>query len=189
MSPCHYVLHDAAGNCAVIEYVDGKRSIHDNPLGVFTNAPTFDWHITNLRNYANLSVTNVPPVELVGVRLSGFGQGNGLFGLPGDFTPPSRFVRAVAFSQSSVATKTAVDAILQAFHILNQFDIPKGIDWGRGGAGTIKIQTANASPAPRKFSPNSIRCQAFIANRSIVARPIAVLPITLVSCQRKCSCQ
>lgn len=119
MSPCHYVLHDAAGNCAVIEYVDGKRSIHDNPLGVFTNAPTFDWHITNLRNYANLSVTNVPPVELVGVRLSGFGQGNGLFGLPGDFTPPSRFVRAVAFSQSSVATKTAVDATLQAFHILN----------------------------------------------------------------------
>ncbi len=124
--PCHYVLHDAAGNCAVIEYVDGKLTVHDNPLGVFTNAPTFDWHITNLRNYANLSVTNVPPVELVGVRLSGFGQGNGLLGLPGDFTPPSRFVRAVAFSQSSVPVKTAAEATLQVFHILNQFDIPKG---------------------------------------------------------------
>jgi choloylglycine hydrolase len=124
--PCHFVLHDAKGNSAVIEYVDGKLTVHDNPLGVITNSPTFDWHITNLRNYANLSVTNVPPVELVGVRLSGFGQGNGLLGLPGDFTPPSRFVRAVAFSRSSVASKTAADATLHAFHILNQFDIPKG---------------------------------------------------------------
>jgi choloylglycine hydrolase len=124
--PCHYVLHDAKGNSAVIEYVDGKLMIHDNPLGVITNSPTFDWHITNLRNYANLSVTNVPPVELVGVRLSGFGQGNGLLGLPGDFTPPSRFVRAVAFSRSSIPSQTAADATLHAFHILNQFDIPKG---------------------------------------------------------------
>ena len=124
--PCHYIVHDAAGQCTVLEYVGGKLVVSDNPLGVFSNAPTFDWHLTNLRNYANLTVTNVPPVELMGIRLSGFGQGNGLLGLPGDFTPPSRFVRAVAFSQSAVPAKTARDGVLEAFHILNQFDIPKG---------------------------------------------------------------
>ena len=65
--------------------------IHENPLGVITNSPTFDWHVTNLRNYVNLTVTNVPPVDLAGIKLAGLGQGSGMLGLPGDFTPPSRF--------------------------------------------------------------------------------------------------
>jgi choloylglycine hydrolase len=82
--------------------------------------------MTNLRNYVNLSATNVPPLGLGGVTLAQFGQGSGLRGLPGDFTPPSRFVRAVAFSQSAVQSDTAEEAVLQAFHILNNFDIPYG---------------------------------------------------------------
>jgi choloylglycine hydrolase len=49
-----------------------------------------------------------------------------MLGLPGDFTPPSRFVRAVAFSHSALPVDTAYEGVLQAFHILNQFDIPKG---------------------------------------------------------------
>jgi len=42
-----------------------------------------------------------------------------MLGLPGDFTPPSRFVRAVAFSTSVLPSKTGEEAVLQAFHILN----------------------------------------------------------------------
>ncbi len=124
--PCHYVVHDARGRCVVLEYVRGQRKIHDNPLGVITNSPTFDWHITNLRNYVNLSVNNVPPVDIAGIKLPSFGQGSGMLGLPGDFTPPSRFIRAVAFSQSALPVATAHEGVLQAFHLLNQFDIPKG---------------------------------------------------------------
>ena len=124
--PCHYIVNDAGGRCVVLEYVAGKLTIHDNPLGVITNSPTFDWHITNLRNYVNLTVNNVPPVAIAEIKVPGFGQGSGMLGLPGDFTPPSRFVRAVAFSQSALPVATAHDGVLQAFHILNQFDIPKG---------------------------------------------------------------
>ena len=102
----HYVVHDASGKSIVIEYVGGKLNVHDNPLGVITNSPTFDWHMTNLRNYVNFSMTNVPPVQLGPVKLLPFGQGSGMLGLPGDFTPPSRFVRAVAFSQSVFKPKT-----------------------------------------------------------------------------------
>ena len=124
--PCHYIVHDARGRCVVLEFVGGELKIHDNPLGVITNSPTFDWHITNLRNYVNLTVNNVPPVDIAGIKLPGFGQGSGMLGLPGDFTPPSRFIRAVAFSQSALPVATAHEGVLQAFHILNQFDIPKG---------------------------------------------------------------
>ena len=122
----HYIVHDASGKSIVIEYVGGKLNVYDNPLGVITNTPTFDWHMTNLRNYLNFSMTNAPPVQLGSIKLLPTGQGSGMLGLPGDFTPPSRFVRAVAFSQSVLKPKTGDDAVLEAFHILNQFDIPKG---------------------------------------------------------------
>jgi choloylglycine hydrolase len=122
----HYIVHDASGKSIVIEYVGGKLNVHDNPLGVLTNSPTFDWHMTNLRNYLNFSMTNAPPVQLGSVKLLPTGQGSGMLGLPGDFTPPSRFVRAVAFSQSVLKPKTGDDAVMEAFHVLNQFDIPKG---------------------------------------------------------------
>lgn len=122
----HYIVHDASGKCIVIEYVGGKLNVYDNPLGVITNSPSFDWQTTNLRNYVNFSLTNVPPVKLGSVVLKPFGQGTGMLGMPGDFTPPSRFVRAVAFTQSVFQPKTGHDGILEAFHILNQFDIPKG---------------------------------------------------------------
>src|SRR5437773_9894103 len=65
----HYVVHDATGQSIVIEYVGGKLNVHDNPLGVLTNSPSFGWHMTNLRNYLNFSMTNVPPVKLGSVTL------------------------------------------------------------------------------------------------------------------------
>ncbi|PYJ17723.1 MAG: hypothetical protein DME96_05080, partial [Verrucomicrobia bacterium] len=101
----HYIVHDASGKSIVIEYVGGKLNVHDNPLGVLTNSPAFDWHMTNLRNYVNFSMTNVPPVKLGSIKLLPFGQGSGMLGLPGDFTPPSRFVRAVASKRRGPRTR------------------------------------------------------------------------------------
>ncbi|MGA8097241.1 MAG: linear amide C-N hydrolase, partial [Candidatus Cybelea sp.] len=93
---------------------------------VITNSPTFDWHMTNLRNYVGLSPGNREPLQLQGVTLSSFGMGSGFYGLPGDFTPPSRFVRAVAYQVAAVQPATGADAVQQVFHILNNFDIPVG---------------------------------------------------------------
>lgn len=130
--PCHYVVHDASGQSIVIEYVNSALQVHDNPIGVVTNSPPFDWHLINLRNYLNCVDTNLPNRTLRGssssLVLEPLGQGTGMLGLPGDFTPPSRFVRAVAFTQAMLPSllKTGDDAVLQAFHILNNFDIPKG---------------------------------------------------------------
>ena len=124
--PAHFIVTDAAGKSIVLEYVDGALRIHDNPLGVFTNSPTFDWHMTNLSNYVSMTSKNIEKVDLAGKTIHGLGQGSGMLGLPGDFTPPSRFVRAVAFTQSALPVEKAQDGVLQAFHILNQFDIPKG---------------------------------------------------------------
>lgn len=124
--PFHYIATDASGKTIVLEYVKGELNIHQNPLGVFTNAPTFDWHLTNLGNYVDVTDTNRPELSVDDLKIKGFGKVAGMFGLPGNFTPPSRFVRATAFSLSALPVQTSLEGVLQTFHILNQFDIPKG---------------------------------------------------------------
>ena len=124
--PGHFIVCDSSGASIVIEPTDNTLKLFDNPLGILTNSPNFDWHMTNLSNYVNLTATNVPPVDFTSKKIGTFGQGSGLLGLPGDFTPPSRFVRAVAFSQSALQLSTAEETVPQIFHIMNAFDIPVG---------------------------------------------------------------
>lgn len=124
--PFHYIVYDQTGKSIVIEPIDGRLIVHENKIGAFTNSPTFDWHMTNLRNFINLHKVDAPPIEVRGVTFAPFGQGSGMVGLPGDFTPPSRFVRASIFSTVAKPTKGGKDTVNQAFHILNQFDIPVG---------------------------------------------------------------
>jgi choloylglycine hydrolase len=125
--PFHYIVFDKMGECLVIEPLDGKLVTYENKLGVFTNSPNFQWHMTNLRNFINMSPFNMKPITWNGVKLESFGQGSGMVGIPGDFTPPSRFVRAAIFSVTAFPADNANDAIFQLFHILNQFDIPLGV--------------------------------------------------------------
>lgn len=80
--------------------------------------------MTNLNNYVNLSALGLPEVEAGGVKFAALGAGSGMIGLPGDFTPPSRFVRAVAFSQTARKTDGGYDTVREAFRILDNFNIP-----------------------------------------------------------------
>ena len=124
--PFHYVIYDSSGKSIVIEPLNGKLVTYQNLVGSFTNSPTFDWHVTNLANYINLSTLNAKPMKLRGLDLQVYGQGSGLNGLPGGFSSTSRFVRASIFSANSVPPINAADLPNKAFHVLNQFDIPVG---------------------------------------------------------------
>ncbi len=125
--PMHYIVYDQNGKSIVIEPLHGTLVVYENEIGVLTNSPTFDWHLTNLRNYINLTPFNVEPIHLRGLELAPFGEGSGMVGLPGDFTPPSRFVRAAIFSAAEIPSKNSDESVSKAFHILNQFDIPAGL--------------------------------------------------------------
>ena len=125
--PLHHIVSDATGASIVIEYMDGQLSVTDNKVGAMTNSPGYDWHLLNLRNYANLTPQAARPHSIDGVSLAPFGAGSGMLGLPGDFTPPSRFVRAVAFVNTMIPAKDAADAVNAASVMLNNFDIPKGL--------------------------------------------------------------
>jgi choloylglycine hydrolase len=125
--PVHFYVGDATGAVVIVEYVNGKLTLHDNPIGTLTNSPPFDWQTTNLANYVNLSPVNVPELNLASkLQIRNFGQGSGMLGIPGDYTPPSRFVRVALFSHWVDPGKTQLETVGAGFHVLNTFDIFKG---------------------------------------------------------------
>lgn len=129
----HWRVSDATGRNIVLEITDGGRiNIYENKVGVITNSPQYPWHLENLRNYVNLRPGGAKPFDLNGVEISAFGAGSGFLGLPGDVTPPSRFIRAAAYVASTPAPLNAVAAVLQSFTILNNFDIPLAIEFEKG---------------------------------------------------------
>lgn len=131
-STAHWRIADASGRQVVLEITDGKVNFYDNKLGVLTNSPGFEWQMTNLNNYVNLFPGDAGAKALGGVRLAAFGAGSGFLGIPGDVTPPSRFVRAAFYQATAPQQPTAGKAVLQCFQILNNFDIPVGIEFTDG---------------------------------------------------------
>lgn len=125
----HWRVGDNTGKQIVIEIENGIVHIYDNPIGVLTNAPGFQWHLSNLSNYINLTPVNPPAHKMGDFMVQPIGHGNGFLGLPGDFTPPSRFVRAAFFKSTAPTLPTARATMLQCFHILNNFDIPIGMNF------------------------------------------------------------
>lgn len=125
-APIHLMVVDQTGKAIVIEFLNGELNLFDNPLSVLTNSPSFDWHMTNLRNYINLSAVSIPTKKIEDLNFAPIGGGSGFLGIPSDFTPPSRFVRAVAYTQTARKTKDGQETVYEVFRILDNFNVPLG---------------------------------------------------------------
>lgn len=131
--PMHFVVTDKQGQSIAIEFTQGQLHIYDNKVGVFTNSPSYPWHITNLSNYINLSPNAPGPIVKDGVTYNATGQGAGAIGLPGDYTPPGRFVRMAYLVNTAKPVDDAIGAVNLSQHILNNVDIPYGAVRGKLG--------------------------------------------------------
>lgn len=118
LSPLHWIISDKCESITV-EPLAGGLKIYDNPIGILTNNPTFDFHMTNLNNYMHLSPKQ--PVNSFGkeAMLSPFSLGMGAVGLPGDLSSISRFVRAAFTKLNSVSEGDENASVSQFFHILD----------------------------------------------------------------------
>ena len=131
-STVHWRIADKSGTQVVLEIIDGELYFYENKLGVLANSPGFEWQMTNLNNYVNLFPGTVQPHSLGGVEIASFGAGSGFLGIPGDITPPSRFVRAAFYQVTAPRQPDAMKTVYQGFQILNSFDIPIGIEFKKG---------------------------------------------------------
>lgn len=134
LTPLHFIVADKNNESIVIEPCKDGLKVYDNPFGILTNNPTFDWQLLNLSFYQNIGTKQKKDVKWSGHTLAPFGQGFASVGLPGDWTPPSRFIRT-AFLQSVTANNLEDEALVtQFFHILNNVAMVKG---------SIKVETPN----------------------------------------------
>lgn len=151
VAPLHWILADRKGACMTVEKTAEGLQLSDNPLGVLSNSPDFQWHMTNLRNYMNVAPYQYPDKEWGALRLSPFGQGGGSFGLPGDYTPPSRFVRA-AYLKSFTKLPFALDeAVVSCFHLLESVSIPQGVVMTARGTSDYTQYTAFLNLAAQEY--------------------------------------
>ncbi len=133
----HFIVYDASGGCIVVEYDKGQCNIYDNPLGIMTNSPSLPWHYTNLRQYVGLE--NINPIEIKagGFSFTPTGHGDGMQGIPGDYTPPSRFVRLAMFEKFVTLQPDAASNLNLCQHVINTFSIPFGIIVDKDANGNI----------------------------------------------------
>ncbi|TVM25553.1 linear amide C-N hydrolase, partial [Oceanidesulfovibrio marinus] len=102
---------------------------------VFTKAPSFELHLTHLRQFLNLRPDNWDSAQIGDSKALSLGEGTVLLGLPGDFTPPSRFVRAAVFANSVLKPDDADAAVALGMTLIAGVTISKGISRGVGGDG------------------------------------------------------
>lgn len=127
--PQHFFIKDSSGKAIVVEPDASAEfcfNVYNNNIGVMTNSPSFDWQVTNLRNYTGLTSKYQKNLRLNGTTIKSLKKSSGLIGLPGDYTAPSRFVKATTLLNFSEKTDSN-NSINLGFHILSMSDIPKGV--------------------------------------------------------------
>jgi choloylglycine hydrolase len=103
-APClHWRISEPCGRIVILEFIAGEPHFYEDSTGVLTNGPGFQWQRANLYDTSSF--------------------------VPGDSASQSRFVRATYMQAGSPEMRTGPDAIQQAFHILNNFDVPVGIQY------------------------------------------------------------
>lgn len=126
LAPLHWLLADKEKSIVIESMKDGLH-IYDNPVGVLTNNPSFDYQMFNLNNYRSLS--NKTPENSFSnqINLDVYSRGMGSMGLPGDLSSTSRFVRAAFTKLNSVSGTSENESINQFFHILGSVEQQKGL--------------------------------------------------------------
>lgn len=124
LSPLHFIISDKEKSITVESTKDGLK-IYENKVGVLTNNPTFDYHITRLCDFMNLTNVEIRN-NFENIEMAPYSKGMGAIGLPGDFSSSSRFVKACFVKFNSICGKSEEESVSQFFRILNSVAMPKG---------------------------------------------------------------
>ena len=118
LAELHWLIADKTEAIVLEQTREGLR-IYENQAGVLTNNPPFPFHREHLRTYMNLT-SRIPPNNFAKtIDLTPYSHGLGSFGLPGDLSSASRFVRASFYTQNSMKYEEKIGDVYQLFHILS----------------------------------------------------------------------
>ena len=121
----HWIIADKE-ECITLESLEEGMKIYDNPVGVLTNNPPFNYQMFNLNNYMQLAVENRSNTFSENLELNQYSRGMGGMGLPGDLSSQSRFVRVAFVKMNSLSGDSEEESVSQFFHILGSVDQQRG---------------------------------------------------------------
>ena len=125
LSPLHWIISDRERSITLESVKEGIK-VYDNPVGVLTNNPTFDYHMFHLNNYMRLTREEPENTFADNLKLKIYSRGMGAIGLPGDLSSMSRFVRATFVKMNSVSGDSETESVSQFFHILKSVEMQRG---------------------------------------------------------------
>lgn len=118
VSQLHFIIADKSGAITVEPDPDGIK-IYENHLGVLSNTPSFPFHSENLNLFLNLTPTEAENRFSNRLLLKPTSRGLGSFGLPGDPSSPSRFIRACFYKFNTPPLDGSEgECLSQIFHVL-----------------------------------------------------------------------
>ena len=144
-SPLHFIISDGT-KCAVIEPVSSGVKIYENPYGVLTNEPPFDYHARHVSEFMGLCADAPDNRIAPDIPIKAYSRGMGAIGLPGDYSSSSRFVRALFVKSHAVIRKE--QRISDFFNILDAVSVPSGcvisgaMPWGTAYASCMDLSDA-----------------------------------------------
>ncbi len=141
VSQLHWILADK-DEAITIEAVAEGLKIYDNPVGVLTNNPPFDKQMFRLNDYSYLSAEQPVNRFAKGLELKPYSRGMGAFGLPGDLSSASRFVRVAFTRMNAVSGPSESESVSEFFHILGSVDQTRGCCMLENGKYEITIYTS-----------------------------------------------
>lgn len=138
LATLHWMMSDGK-DCIVIEQTEKGLAVYDNPIGVLTNNPPFDYHLNNINNYMNLSTHSGTNSFSDKIELKAYCQGMGAIGLPGDTSSPSRFVRAAFNKCNACCNDDEFSSVSQFFHILDSVAMIRGTTFTLAGKDDLTV--------------------------------------------------
>lgn len=154
VSQLHWIIGDATRSI-VVEYTARGMEIFHNDVDILTNQPGYGWHKENLRNYMNLSPETPKEVEWGKAKMTAFGSGSMMRGIPGDYYAPSRFVRAAYLNTHYPAKVSEEENVSRLFHTLAGVAMIDGAAAMADGAYEKTIYTGGYSAATQTYYYNT----------------------------------
>ena len=146
LAQLHWIIADEKEAITVESMKDGLK-VHENPVGVLTNNPSFEQQMFQLNNYMHLSPRQPENHFSEKLNLTAYSRGMGAMGLPGDLSSASRFAKVAFTKMNAKSGDSELESISQFFHILGSVDQQRGCCEVADGKYEITLYTSccNAS--------------------------------------------
>ena len=143
-SPLHWFIADNDA-CFTIEATISGTAVYENRIGVLTNEPSFPYQLEYLSGFSELCAQPHTGGFTERLGLTPHSRGVGAIGLPGDFSSPSRFVRAAFALHNTDAEDSQERKLAHFFRIASTVSIPRGLVKTDKGESVYTVYTSCAA--------------------------------------------